>query len=306
MAGASKTSSVSDRRRVNAIIREVAKNPEGAALIALARREKIRILLSGRPRKVQAVGLFSEDERRIDLERSAKNKDLAEVLAHELRHLWQSRIIRLDTNGLSAADSMAQRRLTECDAFAYQIRFQLAPQQAEFAKIKKSLAGLTGKQHAAALKEFNKLAGTMEMKAFFLTMQSDMDDYDRQTIKSLKLKLELAELCVKERKLVYGVPSKAKKWQAARQKADGQLKALYNEIARPRPPHKNLPDILREGLDSDSPKYFRYQSAASLSRFIRKQIPQKTLREAQKLEQQILTVIENSGVIRRRSRRPKV
>ena len=306
MAGARKTSSpVSDRKRVNAVIREVAKNPEGAALIALARREKIRIVLSDRPRKAGAVGLFSEGERRIDLERSAKDKELVEVLAHELRHLWQSRIIRLDTTGLSAADSMAQRRLTECDAFAYQIRFQLAPQQVEFSKIKKSLAGLKGKEHAAALKEFNSLAGSMEMKAFFLSMQSGMDDYDRQTVKTLKLKLELAAICVKQRELVYAVPSNAKKWRQARQKSDRQLKALYNEIACPRPPDKKLPDILREGLDKGSPKYFRYQNADNLSRFIRKQIPKKTLREAQKIEQQILAVIENSGVIRpRRSAKP--
>ena len=81
-------SSVSARKRVNAIIRAVAENPEGCALIALARREKIRIILSSKPRKLGAVGLFSEKEKVIDLERSAKDKDLAEILAHELRHFW--------------------------------------------------------------------------------------------------------------------------------------------------------------------------------------------------------------------------
>jgi len=290
-------SSAAARKRVNALIRAVAENPEGCALIALARREKIRIRLSGKPRAVDAVGLFSEDDKAIDLERSAKNKDLTEVLAHELRHLWQSRIIRLDTNGLSAADAIVQRRLTEGDAFAYQIRFQLAPAQDEIAAVKKALTTMTGKKKAAARKEFNKLAGSMEMKAFFLTMQSDMKDYDGQTIKSLKLKLELAKLCVKQRQLLDKIPSKAKKWERERSKADNTLKDLYNEIAHPRPLDPKLPDILREGLTQDCPKYFRYQNVANLAAFIRKQIPKNTLKQAQGLEKKILTVIKNSGVI---------
>lgn len=290
-------SSAAARKRVNAIIREVAENPEGSALIALARREKIRITLSGKPRAVGAVGLFSEDDKAIDLERSAKNKDLAEVLAHELRHLWQSRIIRLDTNGLSAVDSIVQRRLTECDAFAYQIRFQLAPAQDEITAVKKALAGLAGKKKTAAHKEFNKLAAATQMKAFFIDMQSEMKDYDGQTIKSLKLKLELAKLCVKQRKLLEKIPSKAKKWERERSKADNTLKDLYNEIAHPRPLDPKLPEILREGLTQDCPKYFRYQNVDNLAAFIRKQIPKNTLKQAQSLEKKILTVIKNAGVI---------
>jgi len=293
----------SARKRVNAIIREVAKNPEGAALIALARREKIRIVISGRPRATGAVGLFSEDEKRIDLERSAKDKDLAEVLAHELRHLWQSRIIRLDTNGLSATDSMVQRRLTECDAFAYQIRFQLAAGRDDLAEIKKALAKMPEKKKTAALKDFNKLAAATEMKAFFIDMQSTMDCYDKQTIKSLQMKRELAGLCVKQRKLLNKIPSKDKKWEEERSKNSRRLTELYNEIAHPRPLDKNLPEILREGLTSSSRKYFRYQNVDNLAAFIRRKIPQGTLKKAQNLEKKILTIIEESGAapVRRRN-----
>ena len=298
--------SASTRKRVNALIRAVAKNPEGAALIALARREKIRIVISDKPRAVGATGLFHEDDKAIDLDRKAKDKELAEVLAHELRHLWQSRIIRLDTNGLSAVNSMVQRRITECDAFAYQIRFQLTSGRDDLAEIKKSLTKAPDKKKAAAsLKEFNALSAMIDMKAFFMSMQSEMDCYDRQTIETLQHKLEIARIFVKYRELLENTPSKAKKWEAERSKNDRRLKELYNEIAHPRPLDKKLPEILREGLASDSRKYFRYQNVDNLAAFIRREIPKKTLKKAQALEKKILTVIEKSGAapVRRQNKR---
>jgi len=288
---------VSARKRLNMIIKAVAQNPEGCELVALARREKIRIVLSGKPKASGALGLFNEDEKRIDLERSAKDKDLAEVLAHELRHLWQSRIVSLDTNGLSAVDSIVQRRVTECDAFAYQIRFQLFSKQDDLTAMKKTLRDMRGKKKsAAARKAFNKIARVLEMKAFFLDMQSEMDSYDKQTLKSLRLKLDLAKLCVKQRELLDQIPSKAKKWQTERSKVAGRMRKLYNEIAHPRPLDKKLLGILREGLTPESPTYFQYKNVDNLAAFIRRQIPQKTLKEAASLEKEILTTIKKAGM----------
>jgi hypothetical protein len=291
-----KADSASDRRRVNALLKAVAENPEGGTLLKIAKDKNIRIVLSEKPGEQGAAGLFDGDGKRIDLQRDLPDSILADVLAHELRHMWQARRTNLDTNGLSARDALVQRRVVECDAFAYQIRFQITSQQDELDEIKKALAALPDrKKAAAALKEFNKVCKRAEMRAFFNDMQSDMASYDRQTLQTLRVKLKLAELYIRQGRLLDKIPSKARKWEQKRKEADQGLKKLFNEVAHPRPLDDSLLDILRDGLGPDSPKYFRHRDVNNLAAYVRKQIPPKTLEKAEALEQKIITTIRKSG-----------
>lgn len=287
---------ISDRRRISALLKAVAENPEGGTLLQIAKDKNIRIVLSDRPGKVAAAGLFNGEEKRIDLQRTETDDTLVGVLAHELRHMWQERRTDLDTNGLSARDALVQRRVVEGDAFAYQIRFEITSRQDELDELKKALADIPDRKEAAkALKEFNKVCQKAEMKSFFDTMQNDMASYDKQTIEGLQLKLKLAQLYIKQYKLLDKVPSKARKWEGERKKTGTALKKLFNEVAKPRPLPENLLDIAREGLSPDSPKYLRHKNVKNLAAAVRKQIPAKTLQKAEALEKKILTTIKKSG-----------
>ena len=287
---------ISDRRRISALLKAVAENPEGGTLLQIAKDKNIRIVMSDKPGKQGAVGLFNGDEKRIDLERGAKDDMLVGILAHELRHMWQGRRTNLDADGLSAKDALVLRRVIECDAFAYQMRFEIAPKQGEIDEIKKALAELPDrKQAASALKDFNKACKKVEMKAFFDTMQQDMASYDKQTIASLQIKLKLAQLYIQQHKRLDDIPSNARKWRDLRKDADRSLRKIYNEIANPRPLPESLLDVARDGLKSDSPKYLRHENVKNLAAYVRKQIPAKTLQKAEALEKKILTTIKKSG-----------
>ncbi|MEZ0259771.1 MAG: DUF6782 family putative metallopeptidase [Alphaproteobacteria bacterium] len=291
-----KADSSADRKRVRALLKAVADNPEGGTLLQIAKDKNIRIVMSDRPAKQGAVGLFNGDAKRIDLQRGAKDDTLVGVLAHELRHMWQSKRTNLDTDGLSARDALVHRRVVEGDAFAYQIRFEINQRQDELDGLRKALADIPDrKQAASALKEFNKVCQKAEMKAFFLTMQEDMAAYDKQTLDLLRLKLKLSQLYIKQGKLIDQVPSKSPKLQKERRKVDGELKKIFNSVAKPRPLPDSLLDIAREGLAKDSPKYLRHKDVQSLAAYVRKQIPAKTLARAEALEQKIIATISKAG-----------
>lgn len=293
---APKKKSVSDKQRLNALLKSVAENPEGGTLLQIAKDKNIRIVLSNRPAKVGAAGLFNGDEKRIDLQRSETDDTLTGVLAHELRHMWQDRRANIDTNGLSARDALVLRRVVEGDAFAYQIRFEINSRQGELDELRKALAGIPDrKQAASALKEFNKVCKKAEMREFFVTMQGDMASYDKQTLDMLRVKLKLAQLYIRQGKLLDKIPSDSPKWGKERKEVNGELKKIFNEVAKPRPLPGSLLEIAREGLKNDSPKYLRHKDVQSLAAYVRKQIPPKTIARAEALEQKIITTIRKSG-----------
>lgn len=289
----------SDRKRVNALMKAIAETPEGGQLLDIARNNKIRIVISDRPREMKAVGLFSADDKEVSLLRSAKDEMLAGVLAHELRHMWQSKRVNLDTNGLSALDAMVHRRVVECDAFAYQIRFEIAMRDDELKALRDALKAIPDrKQAAAATKEFNKIVkASGGMKNYFDSMQVDMKAYDDQTLEGLRLRLKLAQLYAQQKKHLDKVPSKAQRWEKKRSENRKELTALFNQVAHPRKLDNRLVTITKEGLGSDSKNYLRYRNVENLAAQVRKQIPKNTVKKAEELERKIIATVRKTGVI---------
>ncbi len=296
-----KGTKVSDQKRVNALMKAIAETPEGGQLLEIAKNNKIRIVISDKPEEMKAVGLFSADDREVSLLRTAKDEILAGVLAHELRHLWQSKRVNLDTNGLSAVDAMVHRRVVECDAFAYQIRFEIAMRHDELNMLRDALKEIPDPKKAAeAAREFNKIVkASGEMKNYFDNMQTDMKSYDDQTLESLRLRLKLAQLYAQQKKNLDKVPSHAQKWEKKRKENKKELRKLFNDVAKPRPLDGRLLDITREGLEADSKNYLRYKNIESLAAYVRKQIPKKTVKKAESLEQKILATVRRTGVLKK-------
>lgn len=115
-------------RRIARMKALVASVPEGKALLELAEREKVKIgfdsKLMGRVLAAEIRNLLPRggETTEIALNPYLRGKSLTTSLAHELRHLWQSR--QLDNvekmNSTTFENAAAFKRLLEADAFVFQ------------------------------------------------------------------------------------------------------------------------------------------------------------------------------------------
>jgi hypothetical protein len=278
-----------DRARLAALRAALSANPEGKKLLALAQRQGVPISFSGKPKKNGAVGLFDIEDRTVTLDPGEKDGPLGTVLAHELRHLWQSGVAKVREREISAADMLVRRRVIEGDACAYEMRFQLSSQWREIDNLSKlALKAPKSTEARAAMKIVNGLRAKFGMKAQFIKVQKNrMGPYDKMTLRSLSLQLKLAQALAQEKKFLDAHPSKAKKVVEERRKCNGELKQIFNQASAPRPLDDSLCNITREGLSRGSPNYLGFTAAKDLAAFVRRQIPAKTLQKAKTLEKKI-------------------
>ena len=278
-----------DRARLAAVRKMLSADPEGKKLLALARKKRVPISFSDKPEKMNANGLFDIDSKTVTLNPAAKDKLLGGVLAHELRHLWQTCVADLEERKISAADMLVRRRVIESDAFAYETRFSLAPQLRMVEDMSKIAAKKPKSPEAIkAMKIVDRVRAQFGMKAAFMKAQKQlMPVYDKMTLRSLALELKLARIYAEEKKFLDAHPSKSRLRTEELRKCNKELKGIFNHVSAPQPLEKSLIRIIREGLSPRSPNYLGITTTAQLAAVVRKQIPSKTLTKARALEKKI-------------------
>lgn len=275
--------------RLAALRERLSADPDGKRLLALARKKRVPISFSAVPRKNGAAGVFDIEDLTVDLNPAEQDRGLAPVLVHELRHLWQTCVAEVREKNISAADMLVRRRLVEGDAMAFEKRFLMSSQLRAIEKMTKIAAQRpTSPDAQEALKISRRIRARFGMKAHFMKAQKhDMGSYDQLTLRSLRLQLELAQICVEKKRLLDAYPLQSEKLAEERRECDQELKNMFNRASAPRPLDDSLVNITREGLSPQSPNYLGFTTAKDLAAFIRAQIPEKTLKKAQALELKI-------------------
>lgn len=278
-----------NRVRLAALRKVLSADPEGKKLLALARKQGVPISFSAEPKKNGAAGLFDIEDRTVTLNPGEKDGALSAVLAHELRHMWQSGVAKVRETEISAADMLVRRRLVEGDACAFEMRFLLSPQLRALEKLSKTVSRSPGSPEArAVMKIVDKARAQFGMKANFMKAQKKrMGPYDKLTLRSLGLQLKLAQIYAKEKKFLDAHPSKSKKVAQERRKCNQELNAIFNQASAPQPLDDSLVNITREGLSPNSPNYLGFTTAKELAAFVSRQIPAGTVKKAQALEKKI-------------------
>ncbi|MEZ0224068.1 MAG: DUF6782 family putative metallopeptidase [Alphaproteobacteria bacterium] len=277
-----------DGARLAAARKRLAADPDGKKLLALARQKGVPIFFSA-DREMDAAGRFDGADKTIALARDLDSKALACVLAHELRHLWQAGIANLGERYLSAADALVRRRLIEGDALAFEKRFMLSSQLKQFEKMTEKLLQLQASPAAVeAMKVVSDMRVKFGMKGCFIEAQKKrMGPYDRKTLRSLTLLLQMAQIYAREKKRLNTHPSKSSRLEKGRSACDRELKRIFRRVSSPQKLDRGLINITRETLAPGSPNYLGFTTTKDLAAYVRAQIPAKTLKKAQALEKKI-------------------
>lgn len=293
---AKKKSPANDKARLSVLRKALAATPEGKKLLALAKAEHVPIFFSNDndlsiKGVFNAVGVYDRESRAVALNRKASDEKLKEVLPHELRHMWQTCVARADKGltNLSGPDMLVWRRLFEGDAYAFQERFGMASTLKEL----KGLIAAIAKQGrtAEADRETKRMNRDFGMKALFLAAQEDLGGYDKMTLHTQKLELQIAKICIEQLKLLDRSPGKHKELEGTRGECQERLRKIYNRVSAPQKLGDELVRITRDGLGSRSANYLGFENAKDLAAFIRRQIPKGTLKRAKAMDKKLKRIV---------------
>lgn len=285
-----------DKERLAKLRKWLAATPDGKMLLELAKAEHVPISFANSndistKGVFNAAGVFDIHSRTIALGRKVSDETLKGVLPHELRHLWQACVADRDKGlaDLSGPDMLVWRRVYEGDAYAYQERFALAPSLKTLNELVDEMAKKGDK--AGATREAKKIARDFGMKTLFLDAQADLGGYDKMTLHTQKLELQIAQICVRQLKTLDRFPGKYKELEGTRKECVARLRKLFNRVSAPRKLNNQIVRITRDGLVPRSANYLGFKNAKDLAAFIRRQIPAHTLKRAKAMDKKIKKVV---------------
>lgn len=255
--------------------------PEGAALLALAEQNDMKVLfkrdLPGRDR-----GRVDYLDHAIYIDPEQDDADALTIMAHELRHLWQACISAVGFSVFSFPQIFVYMRVIEGDAYAFSMRFVEKLREKTGQAILHHNFTRDGILREMYYRESLSIRGEMRVRL------ADVPDLTEPPSEKIDLKEAFLNFQGTQNARAYdqSVVSMLESIQAdidGGEMSEPVLQQIFRRVSNPPVMGEDVTNITIADVDFDGIKYLDFKSVEDLTSMVLAHVPPGTLERARKL-----------------------